>query len=92
MLSAFAHPDFRYLLAGTMGSQMRDWIQTIGQGWLIYQLTGSSAQLGIFSFVRGMAVLLITPLGALLMGVMIDRWNAPNVIFGWCAVATCSSC
>jgi predicted MFS family arabinose efflux permease len=30
----------------------------------------------------------ITPLGALLMGLMIDRWSAPPVLFCWCAAAT----
>ena len=45
--------DFRYLLIGTMGSNMGDWIQTAGQGWLVYLLTGSATQLGIFAFVKG---------------------------------------
>ncbi len=75
-LSAFAHHDFRYLLVGTMGSQMGDWIQTVGQGWLVYQLTGSAAQLGIFSFIRGLAVLLVTPFG----GAIADRTNRRNLL------------
>jgi predicted MFS family arabinose efflux permease len=76
MLSAFAHHDFRYLLAGTMGSQMGDWIQTVGQGWLVYQLTGSAAQLGVFSFIRGLSVLVITPFG----GAIADRMNRRTLL------------
>lgn len=75
-LSAFSHPDFRYLLIGTMGSQMGDWIQTVGQGWLVYLLTGSAAQLGIFSFIRGVAVLTVTPFG----GAIADRTNRRNLL------------
>jgi MFS family permease len=75
-LSAFRHRDFSFLLIGTMGSQMGDWIQQVGQGWLIYQLTGSAAQLGIFAFVRGMAVLLITPFG----GAIADRFNRRHLL------------
>jgi hypothetical protein len=30
----------------------------------------------------------ITPLGALLMGIMIDAWSAPSVIFAYCMLAT----
>ena len=60
-LSSFRHPDYRYLLVGAIGSQMGDWIQTVGQGWLILVLTRSAAELGIFGFVRGAAILLITP-------------------------------
>ncbi|HZU75188.1 MAG TPA: MFS transporter, partial [Dehalococcoidia bacterium] len=75
-LSAFAHRDFRYLLVGTMGSNMGDWIQTVGQTWLIYVLTGSATQLGVFSFVRGMAVLLVTPFG----GAIADRTNRRNLL------------
>ena len=75
-LGAFRHRDFSYLLIGTMGSQMGDWIQTVGQGWLVYQLTGSAAQLGIFAFIRGIAVLLITPFG----GAIADRLNRRHLL------------
>jgi len=30
----------------------------------------------------------ITPVGALIEGAMIDRWDAPSVTFAWCAAAT----
>src|SRR4051794_17985198 len=75
-LSAFAHHDYRYLLIGTMGSQMGDWIQTIGQSWLVYVLTGSATQLGVFSFVRGLAIIVITPFG----GAIADRMNRRNLL------------
>jgi hypothetical protein len=34
----------------------------------------------------------ITPLGALLMGIMIDTFDAPTIVFGWCMVATGLMC
>lgn len=75
-LGAFQHRDYTYLLIGTMGSQMGDWVQSLGQGWLVFLLTHSAAQLGIFAFVRGMAVLLITPLG----GAIADRLNRRHLL------------
>lgn len=87
-LSAFNHPDYRYLLIGTMGSQMGDWIQTVGQGWLILLLTHSAAQLGIFGFVRGAAILLVTPFG----GVIADRTNRRNLLVVSTAVGALSAC
>jgi len=86
-LSAFAHHDFRYLLAGTMGSQMGDWIQTVGQGWLVYLLTGSAAQLGVFSFIKGIAkgiaVLVVSPFD----GAIADRMTRRNLLSSSALVA-----
>jgi MFS family permease len=87
-LSAFNHPDYRYLLIGTMGSQMGDWIQTVGQGWLILLLTHSAAQLGIFGFVRGAAILVVTPFG----GVIADRLNRRNLLVTSTAVGAVTAC
>jgi len=75
-LGALRHRDYRYLLIGTMGSQMGDWIQSVGQGWLVYILSGSAAQLGIFAFIRGMAILAIMPCG----GAIADRVNRRTLL------------
>ena len=75
-LGALRHRDYRYLLIGTMGSLMGDWIQSVGQGWLVYILSGSAAQLGIFAFVRGVAILAVMPCG----GAIADRVNRRTLL------------
>lgn len=70
--ASLANRDFRYLLAGTMGVQVGSWSQTIGQGWLVHVLTHSAFQLGLISFIRGMAMLAASPAGGLLSD-LLDR-------------------
>jgi MFS family permease len=69
---SLANRDFRYLLAGTMGVQVGSWSQTIGQGWLVHVLTHSAFQLGLISFIRGVAMLAASPAGGLLSD-LLDR-------------------
>ncbi|HZQ37954.1 MAG TPA: MFS transporter [Dehalococcoidia bacterium] len=63
--ASLANRDFRYLLAGTMGMQVGSWSQTIGQGWLVHEMTHSAVQLGLISFIRGIAMLGASPFGGL---------------------------
>lgn len=86
-LRAFAYPDYRFLLVGTMGSQLGDWIQTVGLGWLVLMITHSPAQLGILAFVRGMAMLVITPFG----GVIADRVSRRRLLVVATAVGAISA-
>lgn len=63
MFASLANRDFRFLLAGTMGTQAGSWAQTIGQGWLVLMLTHSAVQLGVIAFIRGIALLVASPFG-----------------------------
>lgn len=73
--ASLANRDFRFLLAGTMGMQIGSWSQMIGQGWLINDLTHSAIQLGLISFIRGIAMLAASPFGGLVSD-MFDRRSA----------------
>jgi hypothetical protein len=42
--------NFRYLLGGTATSSFATWMEQIGQGWLVAQLTDSAFQLGLVQF------------------------------------------
>jgi MFS family permease len=53
---------FRLLLAAGMGLQLGGWIQRVALLWLVYDLTGSAAQLGGVAFVQTIFVLVIAPL------------------------------
>jgi MFS family permease len=76
--ASLANRDFRYLLAGTMALQVGSWSQTIGQGWLIHDMTRSAVQLGLIAFIRGLVVLLASPFG----GYVSDALDRRRVIIG----------
>ncbi len=53
--------NFRFLLGGTMASGFAMWMEQIGQGWLVQQLTNSPFQLGLVQFVRGFSIIFVSP-------------------------------
>jgi MFS family permease len=53
--------NFRFLLGGTVAASFAMWMDQIGQGWLVAQLTNSAFQLGLVQFIRGISVLLVSP-------------------------------
>jgi MFS family permease len=53
--------NFRFLMGGTVGASFAMWMDQIGQGWLVAQLTNSAFQLGLVQFIRGVSVLLVSP-------------------------------
>lgn len=76
--ASLGNRDFRYLLAGTMGTQVGSWSQTIGQGWLVLELTRSPVQLGLIAFIRGIAMLAASPFG----GLVSDMFDRRRVVVG----------
>ncbi|MSQ11638.1 MAG: MFS transporter [Dehalococcoidia bacterium] len=67
--SAFQYSSFRYLWAGSFFSSAALWVQQISLNWLIYDLTGSAAMLGLVNGVRTIPLALSAPFA----GVMADR-------------------
>jgi MFS family permease len=63
--------DFRLLWAGQLSTSLALWMDQVTRTWLIYQLTGSSLQLGLVGAVRGVPLLLF---GAV-AGVVADRYG-----------------
>jgi MFS family permease len=59
-----------------MVSMMGTWMQSTAQGYLIYQLTGSPAYLGLVGFVGGVPAILFTLFG----GVIADRISRRNMM------------
>lgn len=64
-------PAFRSFFLGQALSLPGTWMQTIAQGWLVIQLTGSGTVLGTVVAVQFVPVLLLAPWG----GVLADRWS-----------------
>jgi MFS family permease len=59
--SSLSVVNFRFLLGGTVAASFAMWMDQIGQGWLVAQLTNSAFQLGLVQFIRGVSVLLVSP-------------------------------
>ncbi len=59
--SSLAVTNFRFLLGGTLMSSFAMWMESIGQGWLVQQLTDSPFQLGLVQFIRGFSILFVSP-------------------------------
>lgn len=68
-LAPLAIGNFRLLLTGTFASGFGQWMESIGQGWLVHELTGSPFQLGLVQFLRGFSILFVSPLA----GAMAER-------------------
>lgn len=73
---ALANPHFRLYMLGQVISVAGNWMQTVAQGWLVYQVTSSELWLGIVSFASGLPMLLISPMA----GVMADRYDRRRVM------------
>lgn len=47
MFAAFTHRNYRLFFIGQLISLIGNWINSTAEGWLVYQLTGSTALLGV---------------------------------------------
>jgi MFS family permease len=68
-LSALAVPNFRLFFTGELVSMVGGWMQSIGQAWLILQLTNSGVALGLTAALQNLPILLFGVWG----GVLADR-------------------
>jgi MFS family permease len=73
---AFQHPDFRLLWLGAFFSFMGSWIQNVGQGFLVYELTGSKEKLALISFCSMIPVTFIGPFA----GSLVDTMNKKTLL------------
>ena len=79
LLRAFTslrHRNYRLYWFGQMISLMGTYMQSIGQGWLVLELTRSGWQLGLVSALQYGPVLLFSLFG----GVFADRWPKRRVL------------
>jgi len=61
--------DYRLLWLGQVSTSMGQWMDQVTRGWLIYELTGSPAQLGLATAMRGLPLLFF----GVLAGALADR-------------------
>ncbi len=74
--AALQYPNYRLWFVGQLVSLVGTWMQTTAQGFLVFQLTHSSAYLGYVGFAAGMPAWLFTLYG----GVVADRMSRRSLL------------
>jgi MFS family permease len=74
--SALRHRNFRLFFSGQLISFTGTWMTTTAQGWLVYQLTGSKALLGVVAAAASAPMLFFATWG----GWMADRYPKRSVV------------
>jgi MFS family permease len=74
--------NFRLLITGTVASGFGQWMESIGQGWLVHELTHSPFQLGLVQFLRGFSILFVSPF----VGAIAERVDRKKLAAGATAV------
>ena len=76
MLGAFRHRDFRLFLGGQLVSLIGTWMQSVGQSWLVLELTGSPFHLGLVNALQFTPILLFSAVG----GALSDRLGKRRIL------------
>ncbi|HEY2712210.1 MAG TPA: MFS transporter [Chthoniobacterales bacterium] len=76
--SAFKHRNYRLYFCGQLVSLIGTWMTNTAQGWLVYQLTGSKALLGIVSAAGTAPMLVFSTWG----GWAADHFPKRSVLIG----------
>ena len=73
---ALSYPDYFWFWSSYFVSNVGSWMQSVAQGWLLFELTSSPFYLGLFSALRMVLLLSFFVLG----GLMSDRWERRKVM------------
>jgi MFS family permease len=73
---AMRHRDFRILWSGAFLSFIGSWIQSVAQGWLVWQLTQDEAKLALVAFCAAAPVSLFGPFA----GSLVDTMNKKTLL------------
>ena len=63
--------EFRLLWLGQLTTGLGQWMDQVARGWLLYDLTGSTVQLGLVGALRAVPLLLLSPIA----GTLADRYG-----------------
>jgi MFS family permease len=76
--ASLSNPNYRRYYAGQAVSNIGTWMQTIGQSWLVLELTGSATAIGALVAFQSLPVLVLGPYG----GVVADRADKRKLLMG----------
>src|SRR3954463_8845602 len=68
--------NYRLFFIGQGISLSGTWMQTVAQGWLVLQITGSGTQVGLVVATQFLPLLLVTPIG----GMIADRYSKRKIL------------
>lgn len=77
-LRALGHRNFRLFWTGQAVSVVGSWMQTVGQAWLVLELTGSAFRLGLVTALQFAPVFVLS----IVAGVLVDRVDKRRLIVG----------
>jgi MFS family permease len=75
-MAALKHRNFRLFVPGQFISLLGFWMQNVGQSWLVYRLTHSTAYLGVVTFAQQIPIMLL----AIPAGAFVDRTNRHRLV------------
>lgn len=76
VFSALQHRNFRLFWFGQIISVTGTWMQSIGQAWLVLQLTQNAFLLGVVSALQFLPVLVLSVFG----GLLADKWPKRRIL------------
>jgi len=76
IFAALHHPQYRLLWISNVFSSMATWMDQVTRGWLIYELTNSSFQLGLVRGVQALPILFLSPIA----GSTADRYSRKSQV------------
>jgi MFS family permease len=82
-LRTLSKPNYQLFFAGQLISLCGTWMQSVGESWLVYRLTGSAALLGVVGFAAQFPVFLFATVG----GTVADRINRHRILLATQSVA-----
>ncbi|HEX2228985.1 MAG TPA: MFS transporter [Candidatus Binatia bacterium] len=71
VFNALRHREYRLIWYGQIFASMATWMDQVARGWLLYELTNSTLQLGLVRGVQAIPLLLLSPLA----GSTADRYS-----------------
>lgn len=74
--SSLRNGNFRMYWIGSFVSNFGTWMQSVAQGWLVYELTGSTFMLGAVGFAQSIPFLFLAVFG----GVLADRFERRRLL------------
>lgn len=84
-LRAFRHYNFRLFWFGMLVSLIGNWMQIVGQGWLVLELTGDPVALGLIAAAQWTPILFLGLFG----GIVADAVNKRRALLVTQAAAGC---
>lgn len=71
------HRNYLLYWLGFLVSNAGAWIQSVAQGWLVYEISGSAAWLGAIGFARAFPMIFLSLLG----GAVADRFSKKKILY-----------